>query len=165
MAIQIAWSKHRDDDFDLKQFASGLLKRAEQSLQEDGYVQSAVFLITNTDVQCCSVEFDGHGEKEASYEEVVRKAHEIEAEAIVTLNDAYMGEKYDPATYEWGQAAKDPKGECLFVTISGPGLQNWTKEIEYRRGPDGIVFSPLEEESNSFIGFLGEWSRKGQRVN
>jgi hypothetical protein len=165
MPVERVWSKTFDEIIDVKEFASGVLDRAQENLQQDDYVQSAVFLVTDTEVQCYSVSFSGYEEKEATYDEVVQKAREISALAIVTLNDAYIGDKYDADKYEWGKAAADPKGECLFVTISGPGLENWTKEIEYRRGPDGIVFSPAEEERNSFIGMLGEWSRKGQKVN
>lgn len=164
-AIEMVWSMERDDAFDVRQFASGLLERAQQNLKEDGFVQSAVFLVTECAVQCYSVSFSGYEEKEAAYDEVVRKARELEAEALVTVNDAFVGGNCDTEKYEWGQAAKNPKGECLFVTVSGPRIENWTKEIEYRRGPEGIVFSPPEEEQNSFIGFLGEWSKKGQRVN
>ena len=166
MPIEFVWTKELDESFELKQFANGLLERAQENQQQDGYVQSCVFLITEGDVRCYSVSFAGYEEKEAAYGEVVRKASELRAVAIVTLNDAYIGSKYDPDEgYEWGQVAAAPKGECLFVTISGPGLENWTKEIKYRRDPDGIVFDPPEEERNSFIGLLGEWSRKGQKVN
>jgi hypothetical protein len=164
MPIEIVWSSARDDMFDVKEFASGLLERARENLQQDGYVQSAVFLVTGTEVQCYSVSFSGYVEKEATYDEVVQRARELNAQAIVTLNDAFTGDKY-AADYEWGQIAKNPKGECLFVTVSGPGLENWAKEIEYRRGPDEIVFSPSAEERNTFIGMLGDWSRKGQRVH
>lgn len=165
MPIELVWRSALDEAFDVKQFASGLLERAQENLRQDGYVQAAIFLVTGTEVQCYSVSFSGYGEKESAYDEVVRKARELNAQAIVTLNDAFIGGKYDPEKYEWGQAAADPKGECLFVTISGPGLENWTKEIEYRRGADGIVFCPPTEERKSFIGTLGEWSRKGRRVN
>jgi hypothetical protein len=165
MSIELVWSVERDEPFDVRQFASGLLERARENLKQDGYVQSAVFLVTDIEVQCYSLSFSGYEEKEAAYDEVVKKARELNAEAVVTLNDAFVGDKYDPEKYEWGQAAKDPKGEFLFVTVSGPGLENWTKEIEYHHGHEGIVFCPPEEEQNSFIGFLGEWSTKDQRVN
>ena len=165
MPIEIVWSLVRGEEFDLKQFASGLLERAKEHLQGDGYVQSAVFLVTSSEVQCYSVSFEGFDEKDITYREVVQRAREVDAQAIVTLNDAFVGDGASSTDYEWGQIAKDPKGECLFLTVSGPGLENWTKEIEYRRGPSGIVFSPPIEERNSFIGMLGDWSRKGQRVN
>jgi hypothetical protein len=162
MPIELVWNSGLDEGFDVKQFAFGLLERAQENLQHDGYVQSAVFLVTGTEVQCYSVSFVGYAEKENTYHEVVQKAGELNALAIVTLNDAFIGGKYDPETYEWGQAAANPRGECLFVTISGPGLENWTKEIEYSRKPEGIVFATPTERRKSFIGKLGEWSEKGQ---
>ncbi len=167
MPIEMVWSSSRDDLFDVRQFASGLLDRAKEHLERDDYVQSAAFLVTGTEVQCYSVAFSGYEEKAATYDydEVVQKARELKAQAIMTLNDAFIGEQYDSAGYEWGQIAKNPKGECLFVTVSGPGLENWTKEIKYHRGTEGIVFSAPAEERNSFIGMLGDWSRNGQRVN
>jgi hypothetical protein len=158
MPIEMVWSMLRDEAFDVKQFASGLLDRAQENLRQDGYVQPAVFLITADEVQCWSLSFNRYQEKETTYDEIVKKARELNAEAIVTLNDAFVGAKYDPATYEWGQAARDPKGECIFVTVSGPDLENWTKEIEHHRETDGIVFSRATEERQC-------WSRKGQRVN
>jgi len=166
MPIELVWSAKLEGDFDLKRFASGLLERAQENLRQDGYVQSAVFLLTNTDLQCYSVAFSGYKEKEGTYEEVFQKAREGNAVAIVTLNDAYVGTKLDPdEEYEWGQVAADPKGECLFVTISGPDLENWTKEVQYRRGPDGLCFSSPVEERNALIGLLGEWSSNHQRAN
>ena len=164
MPIEMVWNSSHDGTFDVKQFASELLERAKENLQEDGHVQPGVFLITGTEVLCYSVSFSEYEEKEAAYGEIVRKARELNAQAIVTLNDAFIGDKHD-GDYEWGEIGKNPKGECVFVTVSGPDLENWTKETEYRRGPDGIVFAAPAEERNSFIGILGDWSRKGQRVN
>lgn len=139
-----------DDVLDLKKFAKGLIERAKENLQQDGYLQSGVFLITDSEVYCYSVSFSGYDQKEFAYGEAVQKAQELGALAIVTLNDAFIGDKYAPENYEWGQAAADPKGECIFVTLSGPGLENWTIEVEYRREPGGIVFSPPTEEEKSF---------------
>ena len=163
----MVWSVARDEAFNAKQFASGLLDRAKENLRQDGYVQAAVFIVTTVDVECYSVSFSGFEEKEATYEEVVHKAHELNAQAIITLNDAFLGDKnkYETGGYEWGQAATDPKGECIFVSVSGPGLENWSMEVEYRRGPNGPVFSAPAEDRKSVIGLLGEWSRKGERVN
>lgn len=165
MPTELVWSVVREDEFDAKRFASELLDRAQENLRQDGYVQPAAFLVTAEEVQCWSVSFNGYQEKEATYNEIVKKACELDAEVIVTLNDAFIGNKYDAATYEWGEAARDPKGECIFVTTSGPGLENWTKEVAYHRSKDGIVFSAATEEKNSFIGMLGDWSKQGQRVN
>src|SRR5215475_3454705 len=134
MPIEMVWSVARNEEFDAKQFASGLLVSAKENLRQDGYLQAGVFLVTPTEVQGYSVAFSGFEEKEATYEEVIHKAHELNVEAIITLNDAFLGDKdkYASGNYEWGQAAADPKGECIFVSISGPGLENWTMEIEYR---------------------------------
>jgi len=73
MPIELVWSAKLEGDLDLKRFASGLLERAQENLRQDGYVQSAVFLLTNTDLQCYSVAFSGNEEKEGAYEEVVQK--------------------------------------------------------------------------------------------
>jgi len=165
MPIELVDSWPLDDVLDLKKFAKGLIERAKENLEQDGYLQSAVFLVTDSDVHCYSVCFSGYEQKESAYDEAVQKAREFGALAIVTLNDAFIGDKDTPENYEWGQVAADPKGECIFVTFSGPGLENWTIEVEYRREPGGLVFSPPTEEEKSFIGLLGDWSKKGQRVN
>lgn len=167
MPIELVWTKELDGAFDLRQIANELLKSAKENLQKDGYLQSGVFIVTKTELHCYSVAFAGYEEKECAYGEAVLKAHDLGATAIVTLNDAFVGRKLDPdEKYEWGQVASDPKGECIFLTISGPGLKNYTNEIEYRRVPDGFEFSSPKEEEDSFIGILGEWSStKSQRVN
>jgi hypothetical protein len=166
MPLELAWSSELEEVFDLKNFANGVLERAKESLQKDGYLQSGVFIITDTEVQCYSVSFSGHEEKEATYGEVVGKARDLNALAIVTLNDAFLGDKCDPEKYVWGQAASNPKGECILVTISGPGMKNCTKEIEYHRTPEGIEFEASTEDEDSSIGILQEWSSlKAQRVN
>jgi hypothetical protein len=167
MPIEMVWSVGRDEAFDAREFASGILDRAKENLRHDGYVQAAVFIVTANEVQCYSVAFSGYEEKEATYNEVVKKAHELNANLIITLNDAFLGDKdkYETGNYEWGQVAADPKGECIFVSISGPGLENWTLEMEYRRQPSGVSFSSPVEERKSSVGFLGNWSKKGQRVN
>lgn len=167
MPIELVWTKELDEAVDLEQFANRLLESAKDNLRKDGYIQSGVFIITDAELHSYSVAFSGNDEKESAYGEAVQKARQLGALAIITLNDAYIGTKYEPKEeYEWGQVAADPKGECIFLTISGPGLKNHTKQIEYCRGPNGIEFSPPKEEQDSFIGVLGDWSSlRSERIN
>ncbi len=161
MPIEPIWTKEIDEDFDSHEFASNLLEGAKENLRTDGFIQAAVFLVTSTELHCFSVSFEGYEQKEAAYAEAVRVGRELGACAIVTLNDAYLGkDKYDPEKYQWGDAAANPSGECVLVTVSGPGQENWQKQVTYQRGPDGITFGEVFEESNAFIGVLGEWSKK-----
>ena len=166
MPIKRIWTTELEDAFDVEQLASRVLDNAMEALESDDFVQAAVFFVTSKELHCYSVSFTGYDEKEATYQDVVRTAQEINARALVTLNDAYTGDPktFDPATYEWGQLAANHKGECVFVSVSGPGLENWSKEVQYRRENGRIVFSEPEIERMSFLGLLQNWAKKGQRV-
>jgi hypothetical protein len=111
------------------------------------------------------VQFEGYEQKQATYAEAVQRARELHAWAIMTLNDTYLGDKYDSEKYQWGDAAANPTGECVLVTLSGPGLQTWKKSVDYQRSRDGLSFGKCVEEDNAFVGLLGDWSLSGQRVN
>ena len=165
MPIELVWTTGLEEPFDPRHFASNLLEDAKENLSRDGYLQAAIFVVTTTELHCFSVQFEGYEGKEAAYCEAIRQAQELGARAIITLNDAFVGDKYEPDKYQWGDAAADPKGECIFVTVSGRGIENWTKEVKYHRDENGLKFDKATEENKSFIGFLGDWARSGQRVN
>jgi hypothetical protein len=69
----MVWSSIHDESFDVRQFACALLEGAKENLKKDGYVQSAAFLVTNSEIRCYSVSFSGYDEKEATYCDVVEK--------------------------------------------------------------------------------------------
>ena len=162
--VQYVWTVERQEGFDVEQYASDVLENAKQCLKDDAFLQAAVFLVTDADIRCFCVGFEGYEEKEAAYKEVIRLANELKARFIVTLNDIYLGKnRYDPETYEWGQPAKDPSSrEAIMVSVSGPGHQNYSKQVEYFRGPDGISFGANEEDCGGHLGMLQGWASNGE---
>lgn len=167
MPIEHIWEEELQIGFEVHQFASRVLEKAMEDLESDGYLESAVFFITSTHLYCYGVTFKGYEEKEATYAEVVRLARELKAVAIVTLNDAYTGEPgtFDPDKYQWGDLAKNHSAECIFVSVSGPGLENWSKEVQYKRDGGTFLFAEPEIERKSLLGILQDWALGGQRVN
>ena len=57
MPTDLVWTSTLAEGFELKQFASGLLERGKEILLNDGYNQSAVYVITQTEVQGCRLSF------------------------------------------------------------------------------------------------------------
>ena len=160
------WTVNLPWDFDVEQFASDLLTEAQENLKNDGFLQAAAFVISATEMRCFEISFQGYEDKHATYAQVVQEAHALQATAIVTLNDTYVGDKYDPETYRWGDVAKNPKGEMIMVTISGPSIENITIEAPYFRGPTGISFGANEQERGTVLGILPGWATsKGERIN
>ncbi len=164
--VDEAWVEPIGELFDLEEFSGALLEQAKGQLKEDGYLVARAFLVTDTKLHCLGISFDGYEQKCAAYNEVIRRARELGARAIVTLNDMYLGkEKYDPSTYNWGDLAKDPQGEAIWVTVSGPGMKNFAKVIEYFRSPDGFQFGAIEDERDFSLGLLQGWVSNGESVN
>src|SRR5258708_38544276 len=95
MPIQLAWSVDKDDDFDVRDFASRLLEGAKENLERDGELASVALAVTNEQLQCYAVTFGPHEEKEAASRELVGAAQAAGATALVTCNDAYWTNRAD----------------------------------------------------------------------
>lgn len=52
MPTDLVWTSTLAEGFVLKQFASGRLERGKENLLNDGYNQSAVFVIAQTEILC-----------------------------------------------------------------------------------------------------------------
>jgi hypothetical protein len=159
--IQAAWSVPRTPEFELKDFALGVLEIAKENLQRDGELVPTAFLITSDQIQCMPVNFAGHEEKLAVYGELVKAARAANAVALITVNDAFMSNKagrdavesYYPGKLE---AGKSP--ECIVLTVSGPGIKNWSVDVPYKRNETRIEFGEATEQTGGDIGFLEGWA-------
>jgi hypothetical protein len=160
--IQIAWSTPKSPDFDVREFASRVLAIAKENLQRDGELVSTAFIITEDRIQCASIEFAGHEEKTAAYDALVKFAQSENALAVITCNDAFWSKNAGPedveAYYPGKLAAEGRASECILVTLSGPGIRNWSIEVRYERSESEIRFGEPYEESGGEIGFLEGWA-------
>lgn len=159
--IQAAWTVPRTPEFELKEFALGVLEIAKENLQRDGELVPTAFLITSDQIHCMPVNFAGHEEKLAVYGELVKAARAAHAVALITVNDAFMSNKAGRdavESYYPGKLEAEKSPECIMLTVSGPGIKNWTVDIPYARGANGIEFGEVSEERGGEIGFLEDWA-------
>lgn len=165
--LKSGWSVPRSDDFDLKDFALGVLEIAKENLQRDGELVSMAFIITQDQLQCVSISFADHEEKPAAYRELVKAALDAKASALITCNDAYWSTKAgsdDVEGYYPGKLAAEGAQECIMLTVSGPGIQSWCVDVPYVRSGKKIEFSEPSESFGEAIGFLEGWAQEGSRV-
>ncbi len=148
-------------DVDLRDFVSQMIEIARENLERDGFLTPAAFLVTPAETLAMAVEFNGPDEKEEAYRKVVETAREFGAMAIITLNDAHYRTgpaAADSENYYPGQLAAERAPECIFVSVSGPGIKPWCLRLPYRRTGDGLAFGSPEESSGAEIGLLPGWS-------
>jgi hypothetical protein len=165
--IQLAWSTGQPDDFDLKNFALGLLQGAKENLARDGDLASVAFVIAGGQIQCYSVTFGDHKEKEIAYRGLVKIARAAQATALVTCNDAYWKHNADRDYVEGyypGKLAAEHAKECVMLTVSGPSIETWCIEVPYERADRKIEFGEQVESFGEELGFLEGWRSEKPRV-
>lgn len=144
---------------DLKEYAYQILEIAKQNLRKDGALFPVAFLVTGEQLLATPLNFTGLEEKEQAYAALVAEAREMNALAIITLNDAH----YEPLDAPYrepvrpGQLAEEGAPECILLTVSGPGMENWEIILPYQRTAEGIAFAEPQEITGGQIALLGEW--------
>lgn len=165
MGIDLVWSSEPDDDFDLYEFARDTLDEAIANIKSDGYLEGAAFVRTVAQLHCLAVSFEGQNEKEQTYQEVIAFAKEHSATAIITLNDSYWGPPGSEEGYYPGKLKEQYGLECIWISVSGPGLKNWFIEVKYRRDKGILLFEMPTEESGGQLGLLAGWADEIKSVN
>src|SRR5438309_9155824 len=94
--IQVAWTVPKSDDFDLREFALGVLAIAKENLQRDGHLIPTAFAIMVNHIHCYSVSFANHDEKPIVYSALIEAAKNQGATALITCNDALWSTKAGP---------------------------------------------------------------------
>jgi hypothetical protein len=165
--IEAAWVVPKDENFDLRQFALGILEIAKENLQQDGELVAAAFIVTNAQIQCVSVGFVDHQEKNAAYQELVSAAREAGALALITCNDAYWANDANQEyleSYYPGKLAAEGARECIMLTVSGPAVQTWCVDAPYERVGETILFGVSSQSLGEELGFLENWRTQSVRV-
>jgi hypothetical protein len=166
--IKIAWSTPKSPDFDLREFASGVLEIAKENLQRDGELLGIAFVVTDDQIQCAAMEFANHDEKTAVYDALVRFAQGEHATALITCNDAFMSNDAGPRaveTYYPGKLAAEGARECIMLTVSGPGIRTWCLEVPYERNGSEIRLGEAVEASGGQLGFLEGWASVEPKIH
>ena len=107
------------------------------------------------------------GGKTGAYESLVKFAQGQNAMAVITCNDAFWRKNAGAEEVEGyypGKLAVEGASECILVTLSGPGIRNWSIEVPYERNGNEIRFGEPREESGGEIGFLEGWATGESKV-
>ena len=165
--VKVAWTVPLSEDFDLRDFALGVLKIAKENLQRDGELISTAFAITASHIHCYLVSFANHEEKPVAYSKLIHAARNQGATALITCNDAFTDNKAGPdavEAYYPGKLAATNAQECIMLIVSGPAIQTWTAEVPYRRVGDDIEFGDMQEDLGGEVGFLEGWACETPKV-
>ena len=165
--VKVAWSVPLSEDFNLKDFALGVLEIAKENLQRDGHLIPTAFAITASHIHCYSVSFASHDEKPGVYADLIATAKNEGATALITCNDALWSNNAGPEYVEGyypGKLAVDGAKECIMVTMSGPAIQTWSVDIPYQRIDGGIKFGDAVEQVDGEVGFLEGWALEKHKV-
>lgn len=165
--LKPAWSTPLPENFELREFAEGVLEIAKENLQSDHELVSTAFAITASHIHCYSVAFSDHEEKAAVYQSLIETIRRDGATALVTCNDAFIGEKATPDLLEGyypGKLKAEGARECIMLAISGPAIQTWVIEVPYERAGDRIEFGCVREEIGGELSFLEGWASEEPKV-
>jgi hypothetical protein len=149
---------------DLKALAYELLREAQQSLQEHGYLNPVAVVITPGENLIFDLEFESEEEREEIYAEMMDVAREKNAVAIITVNDVYLDDSGARPRLEgegWGSLTESAH-EAITVTVSGGGFETWSVLGPYFSRGEQVVFQPARESPNpgGEVDLLGDWTGK-----
>jgi hypothetical protein len=143
----------------LRQFALRALETAKEDLRRDKCLLPVAFIVTDDEVFDFNLEFEDAKQKASVYTELVELAKRKGARAIITLNDATVRNTVETARQISGTEMSSANGvqECIFLTVSGPGIQTWSVSVPYLRAGDEIVFGNPSETTNDILNLLPGW--------
>ena len=150
---------------DLKALAYEFLHEAQQSLQNEGFLNPAAVVITPEENLIFDIEFETEEERDEIYAEMMEVAQEKNAGAIITVNDVYPDDAPGMAAQlqgaGWGALAELPT-EAIMITVSGGGFETWSLLASYFRRDEQIIFHPTREVRNpgGEVELLGDWTGK-----
>ena len=150
---------------DLKKYAYQILELAKENLERDKVLLPVAFIIVDGQGFVAPVQFETEEEKTAAYGDLIKEAQRLEADAIITVNDAHMGKIEDPESAYWGKLAAEGAPECIVIGVSGPAIPTWIVRLPYGREGGGIQFKEPIEDSPLEFGLLPSWASGGKAAN
>ena len=141
----------------LKRHALEALETAKEDLRRDGYLLPVAFVVTDEGTIDFNIQFKDQNEKSWVYSKLVEVAKEKNAKAIITINDAQITKPPQEDNSQPELAGDGIGKECLYLTISGPGVQTWTVSVPYYRATSGIIFGKQLEATNDILNLLPGW--------
>lgn len=155
------------EEQELSTITLNIMAIARDNLTNDGFLDPAAFVVRDKHVQLYRIGFRNEEEKRDVYSKIVAIARREKAHAIITLNDAYVGdESDDPETYYPGKLADEgDAAEAIVLTLSGPAIPTWCLTQRYTRSDSGIEFGELREDHGTQMSLLEGWATEKPQIN
>jgi hypothetical protein len=90
-------------------------------------------VVADQGIQDFNIQFTNREERASVYARLVEIAKETDARAIITISDAKIADalpKNNPELSSEVSALEIPE-DCLYLTVSGPGIQTWAVSVPY----------------------------------
>jgi hypothetical protein len=105
-------------------------------------------------------EFNDETEKDAVYGAIVERAKTKNATAIITISTGREKDVDDEKqlnTYWWGQLENENQPRCIFLTISGPGINPLSMSLPFSVEKDQVVLGKQSEFEPAILNMLPNW--------
>ncbi len=106
------------------------------------------------------VDFGNEDEKREAYAEIVSRAKENRATAIITLNTSFekpLARTDELRDYRWGDLEKSGSQRAITVTISGPSLNACSLSLPYRFEDGEVHLSEPSGFEPAILELLPDW--------
>jgi hypothetical protein len=154
-------------NINLRHYSLKALETAKEDLRRDKHLVPVAFVVTDNDVFDFSLDFEDAEQKASVYEELVQIATKKGARAIITINDAIVRnpERSDSDLHGGERVTQEQTQECIYLAVSGPGIQTWTICLPYERNGSEIVFGNPSETLDDILNLLPGWPAKQPLVS
>jgi hypothetical protein len=155
--IKVIASIQLNPDFDLGSYVASTIEQSKSNLAKDGQLGPSAFVIANGIFHAVALAFEDQSAKETAYRALVQFAKEQQADVLVTLNEAWYGEKVPISELYPGKLQEDDGKEVILLTVSGPSMQSYSYSIPFKRRDGTIDFSETRLSRDNSMHFLEGW--------
>lgn len=132
---------------------------------EDGDLDSIAFIITADDQLLRPIELQDESSKIESCMKIIDEARRRKALAIITVFLArfedFARKDFAQEGYSWGDFQNSNSERCILMTLSGPGIKNWTTALPFRKTNGKVVFHKRVEFTEGVdLGLFPGWSEQ-----
>lgn len=147
---------------DLQELALKLFEIEKNHLleEEQEYSCSVAIVLTPEGRYYEEAEFDDEDEMDAVYGGIVERAKNRNATAIITINtgrEKGVEDEKQVNTYWWGQLENENQPRCLFLTISGPGINPLSMSLPFSVKNERVVLGKQSEFESAILNILPNW--------
>ena len=147
---------------DLQELALKLFEIEKQHLLEEKqeYSCAVAIVLTPEGRYYEEAKFDDEDEMNTAYGAIVERAKNRNATAIITINTGREKDVDDEKqlnTYSWGQLENENQPRCLFLSISGPGINPLSMSMPFSVKNKRVVLGKQREFEPVILKMLPNW--------